>query len=595
MDANLEASRTEPPVKDPIQSDGLEARLPEAEPQPFSAEPGEWPNRLAARHLESIANTGFIFRNQVGSIAAATAPRLPANLPGGLAYLNAIDDLVNEGRDESRVRPNISVKPPGPHKPGVTFEIAIPPEQTINPYDLARTVYIAMPKAEIVVRPYFEPMPLEDLLARPSSKMSHLTIGVRIDGQDFCEIDATLGDDKRDAKLEIAAMMPDASAIVAPIYRELVGGSIDKQDFDPELVKLACETEAVLPVSTDLQRMIPKRLSRDEQTHLDEQMETLQQYGRSLRAKLDGQAPAAEPAPVVPTTPSLTPKQWEQAAVAMAAIASSKPPGFAPDREIGIAVDGAVMTFSPIDAPRSTALSKALGIIGDPIGALARVAGLTREPGDMRLVRIFAQSGPIENVRAFLENMAVADPGATVAPRGVKLGYDDFWKLGGPPELLLGNCSNLELRSRNGVQTLIELGEPSGSFAEIVGRNFPAGDALQARIAELTMESERTGLISLHSRRALKRLAEHAGTPKYAKAELGKELPKALVFSQSDGLDPFARARRILISSTDKIFGPEPVSSREAALNLAKQLGNVLEAVRASAVDPNAAAPAGMK
>lgn len=547
----------------------LDATLPAAPSVEISG--SRFPNRLAAPQLEMLATTAFIFGDQVGGIHAATAPKLPRNLRGGLAYLSAIDQLMDSARDESRERPNVSLKPEAPsfmgQRNGVTFEIALPADEKVCPFTLARTVFIAAREADLSINPYFETATLEQLSKRPSDSMRSISIDAKKSGQPLFEVSASLGSHGYSPSLRIEVFVPEGAAVVGPIFREIVGRPLDKDDFDPELVKLAEDTAEVLPNAAPLERRIPKLWPAN-----------------TLGAEKQSPRPRIDPADHQPSP--MSPDEWQRAAAAMATLATDRRPHYAADGDLAVGVDGALVTFSPNgDGSKGGTLSQ----LFSPLASLARRAGLIDPPADMRLVRLFAQAGEVRNqdLPELLRRIEAADSGAQIAPRGVKLGYNELFDINSKPSLIFDRCSNVEIRSADGVQTLIELGPPSRGFGEIYRESFPVGTELAERLGELSKKKEESvRWVERHAYgREHSRLEGHSEKPIYGYEQLGNDLPPALVFTPEPGNLEFARARTILISSSSKVFDPAPVNAETAALRLAHQLSLVLGAMGTEAAD----------
>jgi len=436
-------------------------------------------SRLDLENLENILRSAIIHSEETHKIFLSSDGKGINGLEGLAGFFGSVDALNDKHRDSSKVRPNVTLDIKNPHNHSLEFAFEYAPDMTKTELalDIARYAYAQSNGVKVKFMPFFEKAPLEKFLSQPYEHLSSLVIYGEKEECSHFKIKCNFQSDYRQGKMHVEINSKEYICLVLDLFKSLRKRQIEKEDFDPDLIKLSEEDQGIntklevgsnrdgTPVYIDtLDSLTPKGMGYVKKIEYNEQIEeplaNIKFLGKTVKSIYDHYMHKIENNQYI--IPSM-----------------------------GILFQGILYSLTPIrDTEKSIKNNILRLLISHPSNLKSVVRDRELTPS-LESARVYAQIPAItkENIFGVIREIDKSNKGIEIDPYLHTMDFATFYNIPGNSivkpntALIRENLSHIEVIDEKGSLIEIRLGDSLQSYEKIKKEQFPDGEvAIQEEI-----------------------------------------------------------------------------------------------------------------
>ncbi|MFA6088545.1 MAG: hypothetical protein WC755_01650 [Candidatus Woesearchaeota archaeon] len=529
--------------------------------------------RLKSDDLECLLRGALRNPDKTQKIYLASSEKRFRGIGGALGLFEALDKLADKDRDETRVKPNVTINIKSERSvyeqkhPQFTFEYAREKSKTDTILNVTKLTNARSNGVQIEIHPMFRNAPIDEMLASPYENLTTVYIYGKKDGAEYFEIKYDFNDNAD--KVEVTINSRQHLDIISDLFRSLYGRPIEDVDFDQELVGLS-------------DKQSYKATSNQDQFDMIRNGDPLD----SLKPKKENNISFKD------KEKKSIPKQPEQPLSNLASLSKIVFDIYKTNKDkiqstlgypsLDIAFEGVVYSLSPMDDKKRNGVRTAFHIIGNPLRTVKSLVTDGEVLPSLRKAEVNAQLSGVsrENVYEVIRELEKRIGDLAIEPNMHSIDYDTFWRILDNPKLLVDKAHDVELVDKKGTKITLHFGETKQSYKIIRDECFPSGDTLKVKAEEFRQAREARDFskVSIYAMFGKSRIEKELENPTYEVVADNGKVPGHVIMYKSDDNGSFMQNRTVHISTKDMIFMDKPVHPNEGI----KRVTNYLIALRDS-------------
>lgn len=516
--------------------------------------------RIGLVGLRFLLNGVLNHPKKTEEIFVATSEKKFRGNSGGLGFLGAIDSLADGLRDDSRLKPNVTLRVRADdfdsysYRPHFNFSFDRTRSKTETILEIANLVNLKCNGVRLKIHPIFARTTLEGLLFNPYEELSAVYLTGEKDKVEYFKIKYDFKETRRD-NLDIRINFSSYLDIVLELFESCYERPLEDADFDAELFELDRGRNV-------LDFMEPQGRVDLNQVYIDDE----------ILIKENPEPPLAE---LEELSDFLKVLYNENKAKILQAH------GF---DGISFALQGTLFSLSPMDEVETSREAGTLvSMIINPWEKIKSKWQNIETESSLREARVFAQITGItpQNVIRIVDIVTGLIKELRIRPSMNSFDYKTFLAISDNPHLITENSYNIELIDDSNTMITISFNSPQKSYETIRRDSFPTKEESIRRAQESIESYKHLGvLVPFGMILDLNRRAKGSEELPYEIISKKQGHPEHIVIYNKDDTLPFQQNSTIIISTAGKIFFDNPVPASKGIDKIVRYLSIVREVVQ---------------